>query len=41
MKQEFILQVPENVRYISDWKELNLPKGHYIMDKVVNWMRIY
>ena len=35
MKQEFILQVPENVRYISDWKELNLPKGHYIMDKVV------
>ena len=35
MRQEFILQVPENVRYISDWKELNLPKGHYIMDKVV------
>ena len=35
MKQEFILQVPENVRYISDWENLELPKGHYIMDKVV------
>ena len=35
MKQEFILEVPDYVRYISDWKELNLPGGHYIMDKVV------
>ena len=35
MKQEFILQVPENVRYISEWENLELPKGHYIMDKVV------
>ena len=35
MKQEFILQVPENVRYISEWGNLELPKGHYIMDKVV------
>ena len=35
MKQEFILEVPENVRYISEWENLELPKGHYIMDKVV------
>ncbi len=35
MKQEFILQVPDYVMHISDWKELELPKGHYIMDKVV------
>ncbi len=37
MKQECILQVPEYVRYISDWEEIInlLPKGHYIMDKVV------
>ena len=35
MKEEYILEVPENVRYISEWKNLQLPKGHYIMDKVV------
>ena len=35
MKQEFILEVPDYVMHISDWKELELPKGHYIMDKVV------
>ena len=35
MKQEFILEVPDYVRYISEWTNLELPKGHYIMDKVV------
>ena len=35
MKEEYILEVPENIRYISEWENLQLPKGHYIMDKVV------
>ena len=29
------LNVPIGVRYISDWKELDLPKGHYILNKIV------
>ena len=29
------LNVPSHVRYINQWENLQLPKGHYIMDKVV------
>ena len=28
-------EVPQGVKYISDWKEYNLPKGHCIVDKGV------
>lgn len=27
------LEVPENVRYISDWEEYKIPEGHCIVDK--------
>ena len=29
------LNVPIGVRYISDWQGLDLPKGHYILNKIV------
>ena len=29
------LNVPIGIKYISDWKELDLPKGHYILNKIV------
>ena len=35
MNNVITLNVPTYVRYINQWKELDLPKGHYIMDKVV------
>ena len=29
------LNVPVGIKFISDWKELELPKGHYILNKIV------
>ena len=29
------LNVPIGIKFISDWKELELPKGHYILNKIV------
>ena len=29
------IKVPENVRYISEWLDFNLPQGHCIINKTV------
>ena len=33
--EKFKIKVPENVRYISEWLDFNLPQGHCIIDKNV------
>ena len=29
------IDVPEDVEYISDWKDFTLPQGHSIIDKTI------